>query len=360
MIELISLIAATAPAVSPWIASTRRAMSSVALAVSCARSFTSPATTAKPLPASPARAASIVAFNASRFVCWAIEVITLTTWPICDDDSPRRVTMSLVDCATATACAATLVASLALTLISRIELPICWPPVATACTCEVTDVAVSADASASVEAASAELASAVAADVNSTDADPSVPALLATEAKSCRSWVDARSSAAPSRPSSSVVVRPVVRVRSPSASPSATCATELMPWSTLVRARQPTISARAMPIPKISRTVSIALPCSRTTLSRCDCTCPASPLAWRAEFACDAIDEIDVSATTALAIAVATATNTAVFILKASERPLTSAVTGVTPDMVAPSSRIVTLGGAAAAPLGLSAYPRRA
>ena len=47
-------------------------MSSVAFAVSCASSFTSLATTAKPLPASPARAASMVAFSASRFVCSAI------------------------------------------------------------------------------------------------------------------------------------------------------------------------------------------------------------------------------------------------------------------------------------------------
>ncbi|GAB3846461.1 hypothetical protein GCM10027610_064570 [Dactylosporangium cerinum] len=62
-------IAATAPVVSSWIAWTRREMSSVARAVSWARSFTSDATTAKPLPASPARAASIVALSARRFVC---------------------------------------------------------------------------------------------------------------------------------------------------------------------------------------------------------------------------------------------------------------------------------------------------
>ena len=68
----ISSIAVTAAVVSPWIASTRRAMSSVAFAVSCASSLTSLATTAKPLPASPARAASIVAFSASRLVCSAM------------------------------------------------------------------------------------------------------------------------------------------------------------------------------------------------------------------------------------------------------------------------------------------------
>jgi hypothetical protein len=44
-------------------------ISSVAFAVWLASDFTSEATTAKPRPASPARAASIVALSASRFVC---------------------------------------------------------------------------------------------------------------------------------------------------------------------------------------------------------------------------------------------------------------------------------------------------
>ena len=99
MIVAIWPIAATAPVVSAWIASTRRAMSSVARAVSSASSLTSPATTAKPLPASPARAASIVAFSASRFVCSAMLVIILTTLPICWDESPSRATWSLADSA---------------------------------------------------------------------------------------------------------------------------------------------------------------------------------------------------------------------------------------------------------------------
>jgi len=43
-------------------------ISSVALAVWVASDLTSEATTAKPLPASPARAASMVAFKASRLV----------------------------------------------------------------------------------------------------------------------------------------------------------------------------------------------------------------------------------------------------------------------------------------------------
>jgi hypothetical protein len=57
-------------------------ISSVALAVCVASVFTSAATTAKPLPASPARAASIVALSASRLVCSAIAVISLTTSPM--------------------------------------------------------------------------------------------------------------------------------------------------------------------------------------------------------------------------------------------------------------------------------------
>ncbi len=48
---------------------TRARISSVALAVWADRVFTSAATTAKPRPASPARAASMVAFSASRLVC---------------------------------------------------------------------------------------------------------------------------------------------------------------------------------------------------------------------------------------------------------------------------------------------------
>jgi hypothetical protein len=41
-----------------------------------AKPLTSDATTAKPFPASPARAASMVAFSARRLVCAAIELIT--------------------------------------------------------------------------------------------------------------------------------------------------------------------------------------------------------------------------------------------------------------------------------------------
>ena len=99
-------------------ASILRLMSSVALAVSLASSLTSLATTAKPLPASPARAASMVAFRASRLVCCAMEVMTLMTWPISVEESPSLDTVAVVVSATLTAPVATLAASVAFLAIS--------------------------------------------------------------------------------------------------------------------------------------------------------------------------------------------------------------------------------------------------
>ena len=128
----------TAPAVSAWMASTRRAMSSVALAVSWARSLTSLATTAKPLPASPARAASMVALSASRLVCSAIEVMTLTTLPISGEDSPSLATVGVRGLGDLHGLAATWAASLAFWAISRIEAPISSAPAATVCTLRET------------------------------------------------------------------------------------------------------------------------------------------------------------------------------------------------------------------------------
>src|SRR6185312_13272442 len=57
-------------------------MSSVAIAVCVASDLTSLATTAKPRPASPARAASMVALSASRLVWDAMSLISCTTSPM--------------------------------------------------------------------------------------------------------------------------------------------------------------------------------------------------------------------------------------------------------------------------------------
>jgi len=72
MMRLTCSIACAASATADWMAPTWPAISSVALAVCPASDLTSEATTAKPLPASPARAASMVALSASRLVCPAI------------------------------------------------------------------------------------------------------------------------------------------------------------------------------------------------------------------------------------------------------------------------------------------------
>jgi hypothetical protein len=70
-------IAETAPVVACCTAMVSRAMSSVVVAVCTANDLTSEAAIAKPLPASPARAASIVALRASRLVCPAMARMSL-------------------------------------------------------------------------------------------------------------------------------------------------------------------------------------------------------------------------------------------------------------------------------------------
>src|SRR3954453_4467511 len=105
MILAISLMATVAPTVSSWMAVTLAAMSLVARAVSWARSLTSLATTANPLPASPARAASMVAFRASRLVWAATLSMTLMTSLIWAEAVPRSMTVVLVFWAMPTAVA---------------------------------------------------------------------------------------------------------------------------------------------------------------------------------------------------------------------------------------------------------------
>ena len=78
----------------------------VAFAVCVASDFTSLATTAKPLPASPARAASIVALRARRLVWLAMSLISFTTSPIFCAAFESPCMVPLVRWASATALAA--------------------------------------------------------------------------------------------------------------------------------------------------------------------------------------------------------------------------------------------------------------
>jgi hypothetical protein len=71
-------IESTALVLEPCTARICPTIASVALAVCTASDLTSEATTANPRPASPARAASIVALSASRLVCSAMVWMSLT------------------------------------------------------------------------------------------------------------------------------------------------------------------------------------------------------------------------------------------------------------------------------------------
>src|ERR1700740_378733 len=82
MVPDISLIAPTDSCVAAWMPAICWPISPVAFAVCSASAFTSEATTAKPRPASPARAASMVAFSAKRLVWPAMVLISSTTSPM--------------------------------------------------------------------------------------------------------------------------------------------------------------------------------------------------------------------------------------------------------------------------------------
>ena len=121
MRSVLRRIASTATRVELCTASICSAICSVALAVCTASDLTSDATTAKPRPASPALAASIVALSARRLVCPAMLRIKLTTSPISWTVSVSRVICSFVVCASTTECDATSAAWLIWRPISLIE-----------------------------------------------------------------------------------------------------------------------------------------------------------------------------------------------------------------------------------------------
>ncbi len=98
-----SLMTATASRVFSCIADMRPAISSAACVLWRANSLISFATTANPLPASPADAASMWAFNASIFVLSAIFLMTSVTSPIWLAASPSESIVSPAFSAMATA-----------------------------------------------------------------------------------------------------------------------------------------------------------------------------------------------------------------------------------------------------------------
>ena len=86
----------------------------------------------------PARAASIVAFKASRLVCCAMEVMTLMTWPISALDTPSLEMVALVASAVLTASPETRADSVAFLAMSAMVELISSAPVATVCRLRLT------------------------------------------------------------------------------------------------------------------------------------------------------------------------------------------------------------------------------
>ena len=96
IVVLIAWIAPTDSWVAAWMPVICWPISPVAFEVCSASAFTSDATTAKPRPASPARAASMVALSASRLVCSAMVLMSSTTAPMRAAAFDNSLTRSLV------------------------------------------------------------------------------------------------------------------------------------------------------------------------------------------------------------------------------------------------------------------------
>ena len=86
----------TTPSVSAWTCPISSEICAAARCESSASFLTSSATTANPRPCSPARAASMAAFSASRFVCSAMPEMVSTIWPISWEREARLPIRSLV------------------------------------------------------------------------------------------------------------------------------------------------------------------------------------------------------------------------------------------------------------------------
>gem|GEM_PF-6212985 len=121
----------------------RWAMSSVACVVSRASSLTSPATTANPLPASPARAASMVALRARRLVCSEMTATDFNTSPMRSLERSSSDTVPAAAWALSTASCTMLWALVAKVEISRIATLSSLPAVASESTpCETSSAEV--------------------------------------------------------------------------------------------------------------------------------------------------------------------------------------------------------------------------
>src|SRR6478735_350124 len=200
MVSPISLMAATDSWVAAWMPVICWLISPVALAVCSASALTSEATTAKPRPDSPARAASMVALSASKLVCSAMVLISSTTSPMRLAAFDNWLTRSLVVRAWSTA-------SLAIRADSCTCLEISLTDEDSSSVAEATDctlVEASSDAAATVVVTScarsavlvstpAEASSSVEADDTVSTISPTAPskssAILIMSALRCRAAI---------------------------------------------------------------------------------------------------------------------------------------------------------------------------